>query len=57
MMAASSTLEATKPSASVSFCRLTTRNNTTAVPMQASALTMSSRPPTRTRVSAPEPTM
>jgi hypothetical protein len=35
MMAASSIRAVTKPSATASFCRLTTENSATAVPMQA----------------------
>ncbi len=45
MTAASNTREVTKPSARASCCRLTTGNSATAVPMQARALTTSSRQP------------
>ena len=52
--AASNIRLVTKPSASVSFCRLTTGNSATALPMQASALTRSRTLPHTTWVSAPE---
>ena len=57
MMAASSIREVTKPRAAASFCRLTTGNSATAVPMQAIALTRSRKQPQSTRVSAPALTM
>jgi len=57
MMVASSIREVTKPSATASFCRRTTGNNATAVPMQARALTRSKKQPQSTRVSAPALTM
>ena len=44
MTAASNIRELTKPSASASFCRLTTGNSATAVPMQARAITRSRKP-------------
>ena len=46
-----------KPSATASFCRLTTGNSTTAVPMAASALITSSMQASSTTWSGPEPTM
>jgi hypothetical protein len=57
MTAASNIQAVTKPSATASFCRLTTGNSATAVPMQARALTRSRKQPQSTRVSAPVPTM
>jgi hypothetical protein len=46
-----------KPSATPSFCLLSTGYNTTAVPMPASATMISRMPPMMTAVSVPEPTM
>jgi hypothetical protein len=56
-LAASSIRVVTKPRAAASFCRLTTGNSATAVPMQAIALTRSRNQPQSTRVSAPALTM
>ena len=54
IMAASRVRTATKPSAMPSFCRLTTGNSVTAVPMPASATITSSRAPQSTAVLLPE---
>ncbi len=56
-MEPSKTREATKPSATVSFCRLTTGKSVTAVPMPAKAVMKYRKQPRSTRVSEPEPRM
>ena len=53
IMAASRVRTATKPSAMASFCRLTTGNRVTAVPMPARATITSSRAPQSTAVLLP----
>jgi len=55
--AASRVREATKPSATPSFCLLITGNSATAVPMPARATMISRRAPTRAPVSGPAPRM
>ena len=57
MVPASRVRTATKPSATPSFCRLTTGYSATAVPMPARATIISRTTPTNTRVSGPGPTM
>ena len=57
MTAASMRREATKPSASDSFCRRTTGNTATAVATHAMALMVSSRQAMPIRVSSPAPRM